>query len=169
MMDDSLEDIIAEYFYKLVTKSLLKVIKPDMHIDNVTEIDENVIDYIREVYGIEGIILDVDETIRFNGQAIDKVNRKWLDMVRSKLKVIVVSNGIDKRIQKFFNDRGVEYIGFAFKPIKKNFLKACKSLKLPPEKVCVVGDDIITDIYGGKRVNMKTILVSGGLILKKNI
>ena len=32
-------------------------------------------------------------------------------------------------------------------------------MKLSPDKVIVIGDSLVSDIYGGKRNNMKTALV----------
>ena len=45
------------------------------------------------------------------------------------------------------------------KPFKKGFLKIQKEIKEPPEKIAVVGDQLFTDILGGNRCNMYTILV----------
>lgn len=94
-------------------------------------------------------------------KAIPKCNEEWLDKIKQQFKVIVVSNGIDKNIEEFLKQKGIDYISFAHKPLKKNFIKACKQLDIQPEKVLVLGDGLWTDIYGGKRNNMKTARVKG--------
>ena len=43
--------------------------------------------------GIKGLIIDLDETLRFNKEDITKVNQEWLQMAKSKLKIVVLSNG----------------------------------------------------------------------------
>ncbi|MNT68848.1 hypothetical protein D3C72_2071100 [compost metagenome] len=91
--------------------------------------------------------------------SIPKCNEEWIDMIRSKLKVIVVSNGIDGKIEEFMKTRDINYISFAHKPLKKNFMKACEIMEIQPENVLVVGDSLWSDIYGGNRNNMKTIKV----------
>lgn len=139
---------------------LCKMIKPDIEIESVTSLTEEEIDRIIKIYGIKGVILDVDETIRYNMNGITYDNNKWLDMLRSKVKVIVVSNGIDKEIEEELKKKNIIYIGFAHKPLKKNFLKACKLLQLETHEVVVIGDDILSDIYGGKRNNMYTIKIT---------
>lgn len=48
---------------------------------------------------------------------------------------------------------------FAHKPLKMNFLKACKLMNLPPDKVLTVGDSLLDDVHGGHRLNMRTALV----------
>ena len=57
------------------------------------------------------------------------------------------------------NKNGIDYIRFACKPLKKNFVKACEKMKVNPERVLMVGDSLFDDIYGGKRNKMKTALV----------
>lgn len=157
----SLDDMIADKIYSMINYALSKVIKPDIQINKVTELDEKMIQRLKAKYGIEGIILDVDDTLRKNMKMIPEVNQEWIKTLEGQLKVIILSNGIDKKIEDFFQERGIDYIGFANKPLKKNFIKACQRLEVEPEKMLVVGDSLISDIHGGKRNNMKTALVKG--------
>lgn len=152
----SLEDLMADKIFELINYVLSKIIKPDIRIENVRELDEEMIAKLKKEYEIEGVILDVDNTIRKNMKKIPKCNQDWIDKLRGQLKVIIVSNGNDKSIEDFFRERGIDYIGFAHKPLKKNFIKACEKLNVKPEKVLVVGDSLLDDIYGGKKNNMKT-------------
>ena len=43
--------------------------------------------------------------------------------------------------------------------MKKNFNKAFNRLGLKPEEMMIIGDDLFSDIYGGKRNNIRTIMV----------
>ena len=115
------EEIIGDKILELLHLGLSVIVKPDITIDKVTELDENQIKEIKQKYGIEGIILDVDET--------------------------------------YFKEKGITYISFAHKPLKMNFLKACKEMNVQPDKVLVIGDSLFDDVLGGKRNNMKTALV----------
>lgn len=154
-----LEEIVADKIFDIINYILSKIIKPDITVDNVTQLSEEEIERIKQEYGIEGIILDVDETLRKNMKSIPKSNQDWIESLRGKIKIIILSNGIDKDIEQYFKEKDIDYIGFAFKPIKKNFLKACEKMSLKPEEVLVIGDSLFDDIYGGKRNNMKTALV----------
>ena len=53
----------------------------------------------------------------------------------------------------------IPYEYFAKKPLKSGFLKVQKSLNEKPENIGVVGDQIFTDVIGGNRCKMFTILV----------
>lgn len=155
----TIEDLIADKLYAIINYILSRVIKPDIQIGKVTELDEKMIDYLKRKYGIEGIILDVDDTLRRDMNSIPQVNQEWIEKLRGQLKVIILSNGKDAKIEQFFKDRGIDYIGFAHKPLKRNFLRACQKMKVEPSKVLVVGDSVFDDIHGGNRNKMKTVLV----------
>lgn len=155
----TLDEIIGDKILDLLHYVLSKFIKPDITLQKVNELDSSAIDKLKQQYGIEGIILDVDETLRKEMRDIPKCNKEWIESLKGKLKVIIVSNGKDRKIEQYFNENGIDYIGFAHKPLKKNFLKACEKMNLTPDKVLAIGDSLFDDIYGGKRNNMKTALV----------
>lgn len=155
----ALDEILAEQIMKLARLALSKVVKPDITVGKVSELDEQAIARIKQEYGIEAIILDVDETLRSDMQSIPEMNQEWIESLRGKVKIIILSNGIDKKIEEYFAEKGIDYIGFAHKPFKKNFVKACQKMDVKPENVMVVGDSLFDDIYGGKRNKMKTVLV----------
>lgn len=154
----SIEDRIVDKIFEGVNFLISLKIKPDITIDKIGDLK---IEDIRNLkrQGIKGVILDVDETMRKDMGNIPKCNQEWLDILKRELKVIVVSNGVDNKVQQFFDAKGIDYIGFAHKPLKKNFSKACQKLGLKPEEMMIIGDDLFSDIYGGKRNNMKTVMV----------
>lgn len=159
MAKKSLEDRIMDFIFSKVNAAMAKVVKPDMEVDNVGCLNVDEIRKLKKEYGIKGIILDIDETVRSDMGDIPKVNQEWISMIKDELKVIVVSNGIDKKVERYFELLGIDYIGFAHKPMKRNFIRACEKLGIAPEKTLVIGDSLWSDIFGGKRNNMKTALV----------
>ena len=48
----------------------------------------------------------------------------------------------------------------AGKPRKNKFLKVLKEYKLDLSEIAIVGDQLVTDIYGGNKVGITTILVN---------
>ena len=154
-----IEDMLADKIYELVNYVLSKKFIPDIKLDTVGMLKREDIVSLKQKLGIEGVILDIDDTLRSGMNEIPKCNEQWLDMLKEELKVIVVSNGIDGNVEKFLEAKGIDYIGFAHKPMKKNFIKACDRLGITPEKTLVIGDSVWCDIFGGQRNNMKTALV----------
>ena len=153
------EEIIGDKILELLHLGLSIIVKPDITIDKVTELDENQIKEIKQKYGIEGIRLDVDETLRKDMKAIPEVNQQWIENLRTQLKIIIVSNGIDKKMEAYFKERGITYISFAHKPLKMNFLKAWQEKNVQQNKQLLITDSLFDDVLGGKRNNMKTALV----------
>jgi HAD superfamily phosphatase (TIGR01668 family) len=158
-MAKGLEDKIIEKAYSIVKVGLSKVIEPTFKVGKVTELTREQIIEIKQEFGIEGIILDIDGTVRKDMGKLPKANEEWIEMIKQELPVIVVSNGIDRQMEEFLKGKDIGYIAFAHKPLKTGFQKACNKLGVKPEKMLVIGDDILADIYGGKRNNMKTVLV----------
>ena len=120
----TLDELVADKILDLVHYVLLKFIKPDMTLSKVNELDIQAIEKLKQQYGIEAIILDVDDTLRKEDEeTFLKCNKEWIEGLKGKIKIMIVSNGVDKDIEKYFNKNGIDYIGFACKPLKKNFLK----------------------------------------------
>ncbi len=155
----TINEIVADKILDLVQYALSKFIKPDIALEKINQLDLKEIDKLKQQYGIEGIILDVDQTLRKAMKDIPRCNKEWIESLKGRIKIIILSNGMDKRIEQYFRANGIDYIGFAYKPLKRNFVKACKKMDLSPEKVLIIGDSLFADVYGGKRNNMRTALV----------
>ena len=158
---------LDEILYDGLEFILSKILHANKEVDYVTDLTAEEIDKLIELYGIKGVILDIDETIRYCCKPVPVENDVWLNMLVSKLKVIVLSNGCDSSIALYLRSKNIDYIYFAFKPLKKGFMQACNKLGLKPEEVLVIGDDIYCDIYGGKKNNMTTVKVNGYQKYKK--
>jgi HAD superfamily phosphatase (TIGR01668 family) len=111
--------------------------------------------------GIKGIILDLDSTLiapRSGKLTADAAS--WLESARSSFKLAVVSN--NKRVDyiaKTSDLLAMPVIGAAGKPRARELLKTLALLDLKPQEAVLVGDRPLTDILGGQRAGMKTILV----------
>lgn len=106
----TLDELIADKIMDLLHYVLSKFIKPDITLENVKHLDSNAIDKLKQQYGIEGIILDIDETLRKEMKDIPKCNKEWIESLKDKLKVIIVSNGKDQKIEQYFKEIGIDYI-----------------------------------------------------------
>lgn len=144
---DSIDNIIISLF-----------IKPNIIVNNVLELTSDELDYLK-TFGIKGLILDVDETLRYNMKMIDNDTFNWLIMAKSKMAIAVVSNGYDMRIEETLRLLKIPYYKMAFKPSKKYLLQALNTIGIKPEESLIIGDDYLSDILGGYRTNINTCLV----------
>ena len=112
----TLDELLADKIIDLVNYGLSKIIKPDIEVEKVTDLDAKMIDELKEKYGIEGVILDVDETLRKDMKRIPKCNEDWIELLRGKLKVVIVSNGFDRNLERIFDEKKINYIIY-YQPI----------------------------------------------------
>lgn len=129
---------------------------PDLYVNNIKEITIEILNKNK----IKGLILDVDNTlIDYDKNLLDGA-KEWCDNLKqNKIKLFIVSNTNKvKKVEKVAKFLDLDYIYFAHKPNKKGFLKAQKLMGLKVEEIAAVGDQIFTDVLGGNRVGMFTIL-----------
>ncbi|WP_369902551.1 YqeG family HAD IIIA-type phosphatase [Bacillus manliponensis] len=128
-------------------------------------------EYVKNVYhvqpedlkerGIKGIITDLDNTlIEWDRPNATPDLEKWLlSMKKQGIQVTVVSNNNEQRVQDFAEPLGIPFIHRARKPLVGAFKRALKTMDLRPEEVVVIGDQLLTDVLGGNRIGLHTILV----------
>lgn len=158
-MSKDIFKIIENRIYGIIKKEILKRITLQGKYDTVNDIDLKEVIRLKKQYGIGGIILDVDETLRKDMQDISQCNKEWLDFIRSEFKISLVSNGYDKSIKELAKKMNIPYISLANKPLRKKMLEAANLMGLEPENILVIGDSIFSDVYGGKRSGMNSAIV----------
>lgn len=130
---------------------------PDLYVKSIFHID------LDELYrrGIRAIITDLDNTlVAWDDPLPNERLFTWLKGVQSRgFSVFIVSNNSQERVRKFAEAFGVPAISKAIKPRRGAFRTACESLGVTPKQTAVVGDQIFTDVLGGNRLGLYTILV----------
>lgn len=75
--------------------------------------------------------------------------------------IVLISNNSVSRITDFCEGTDLKGIGNARKPLRIGFKKALNSTKLNrKEKTVVIGDQLMTDIFGANRFDIDSILVN---------
>lgn len=112
-------------------------------------------------YGIEGLILDVDETlVPLREINTSEAVRTWFASLKHQFPVWLVSNNLNEpRIRRIAASLQVPYLTGAGKPSRRKLRQAAQSMQLPVEQVAMVGDRLFTDVLAGNRLGMFTILV----------
>ncbi len=110
---------------------------------------------------IKALILDVDNTLIDYQQRLEESVINWAkELKKQKIKLYILSNTNDKqKVEKVARQLEIPYQNLGKKPLKSGFRKVQKDLQEKPENIAVVGDQIFTDILGGNRCHMYTILV----------
>jgi HAD superfamily phosphatase (TIGR01668 family) len=113
--------------------------------------------------GIRGLLLDLDNTITpWNDRSLTQGVKDWFQEIKEHdIKACIVSNNRrPERVSAVADVLGIFCVYQAAKPRKKAFLKGLRTLGLDKSEVAVVGDQIFTDVLGGNRLGIKTILIT---------
>ena len=110
---------------------------------------------------IKALILDVDNTLIDYNKNLSEEVVKWSKELQGQgIKMYILSNTNKKQKVKDVADKlEIPFEIFAKKPSKKGFIKIKEILQVKEENIAVVGDQLFTDVLGGNRCNMFTILV----------
>jgi len=136
---------------------VLKKLVPSMTVDSIHDIP------LAQLWdkGVRGIIADLDNTLVGAKEPLatpDVV--RWLERVRKNgFRLVIVSNNTKIRVSQFANPIVVPFIHSAHKPSSKAFRKAMDIMQLEPGQTAVVGDQLLTDVLGGNRLGLFTVLV----------
>ena len=132
------------------------ILYPNLYCKNVMAITVEIL----QKNNIKGLILDVDNTlIDFDLKLLDGAKICCENLKKCGIKLCILSNTNKlEKVKKVASTLDLEYINFAKKPSKSGFKKGLKYLGLDPKNVAAVGDQIMTDVFGGNRMGMYTIL-----------
>ena len=130
---------------------------PDLRCPRIQDIP---LELLKE-RGIEGILFDLDNTITaWHSFEIPADTNAWLqNLAAFGFKTAIVSNNKGARVKQLSDKLAMPFISDAIKPRRKGFLQAAALLELPVSKLAMVGDQLITDIWGGNRAGLYTIFV----------
>lgn len=111
--------------------------------------------------GIFAIVSDIDNTlVTYDDEKPTERLLSWLDsLADSGIKISFVSNNSHERVRIFNESLGFFAVGKSKKPFKKNVLCAIEYMNVPKENVCMLGDQIFTDVFAGQNAGIKTVLV----------
>lgn len=139
---------------------MIKKLIPDFYYKSIRDIPYT------KLYekGIRLILTDLDNTL-ISYLATEPTSElfSWKkEMQDMGFEIIIVSNSRKNRVSHFAELLDLPFVKFAKKPTKLGLKKALKmaSRKYRLEEVMEIGDQIMTDVYGSKRLGVLTILVN---------
>ncbi|NLN16727.1 MAG: YqeG family HAD IIIA-type phosphatase [Firmicutes bacterium] len=110
--------------------------------------------------GIRALILDLDNTlVKWHEAEIPPEVDRWVGEAKAKgFKLCIASNALPDRVRLIAGRLGIPYVSGALKPRRTPFRKAMMRMDADSGETAVVGDQIFTDVLGGKRLGLYTIL-----------
>lgn len=134
----------------------MRLFIPKMYQESIYTIDYKKL----KKKNIKCLLFDLDNTCvgYHEKKPTPKLEKHFKELTKLGFKVIIFSNATPKRLIPF-NDLGVICHPASKKPFSKNFKKILKEYNYTNDEVCIIGDQLFTDILGGNRVGIITILV----------
>ena len=131
---------------------------PDLYAKSIHYIDYDKL----KGRGIKCLLFDLNNTI--TPVSLKKPNKKIKDLF-TKLKnmgfkIIIFSNSHKKRLKPFKDELEVDCAFKCMKPLKRKFNIILKEFKYTESEIAIIGDNIVTDILGGNKVGITTILIN---------
>lgn len=124
------------------------------------KVEEITIEFLKK-NNLKALILDIDNTLIDYNKNMSEDVITWAKNLKGQgVKLYILSNTNNKeKVEKVAKTLDIPYRNLAKKPLKSGFMKVRKDLGEKSENIGVVGDQIFTDVIGGNRCKMFTILV----------
>ncbi|NMC26961.1 MAG: YqeG family HAD IIIA-type phosphatase [Syntrophomonadaceae bacterium] len=136
---------------------MLELLQPKAYADSVLELP---LEELRRKH-ISAFIFDLDNTItEWNSHHIDDQMEAWfVRLLAQGFQACILSNNGERRIKSVADRLGIPFIHRAAKPRRRAFRRALYIMGVTASQTAVVGDQVFTDILGGNRAGLYTILV----------
>ena len=130
---------------------------PDMYQKNIYDIN-----YQKLLnQGIKCLMFDLDNTLVAPSikKPTEEVENLFKKLKKMGFRVIIFSNSPKKRVKPFKEGLEVDCSASSRKPFKKKFLKVLSFYNYTITEVAIIGDQILTDVVGGNKIGILTVLV----------
>lgn len=131
--------------------------RPSLRLDAVTSIDPEAL----ARSGVRAVLLDLDNTIvSYHQERADRAVEAWIRRLAGVgIATLILSNNHTPRVKGIASHLGVPFVADAKKPLRAGYRRALDVLGVTPAETLVVGDQLFTDVFGGNRFGMRTVLV----------
>ena len=149
--------MLERIYFKMKGNCFTMNIYPNAYLRDVQEIT---MEFLKE-NNLKALILDVDNTLIDYYKNLSEEKIQWARSLKKQGIVLYILSNTNKKkkVEMVAKKLEIPYENFAKKPSKKGFIKIQNKINIAPENIGVVGDQIFTDVIGGNRCNMYTVLV----------
>lgn len=137
---------------------VLDLLCPRLYVPSLADVD---LDMLAQ-RGIEAIILDLDNTILpWRDSEVPRESETWIKMaIERGMKLCIASNTRNpRRLVAVARKLGIQALDRIAKPRRKGLMSAMAAMGSTPASTAMIGDQVFTDVLGGNRLGLFTILV----------
>ncbi len=136
---------------------MFKRFKPDFTFDTYREIT---VEFLAE-QGIRALLIDIDNTLApYEQPEPDDALTEWFaELDRAGVKAALISNNNAERVELFNKGLGLPAYANSRKPSRKTLRLAISRLGVKESECAVLGDQLFTDAYAGRRLGLRVLIV----------
>ena len=135
---------------------IMSLFKPLMYKKSIFDINYDKL----KKRNIKIIVMDLDNTIATVKEQVAKKEVKELfNKLSKEFKLVIASNNFKKRVTLMCNNLPCDYFYNLFKPSKKLKRLLISKYHVNMNEVCIIGDQIVTDIFLANRIGALSVLV----------
>ena len=129
---------------------------PDYYVDSVLDIPYDTL----WKKNIRGLIYDIDNTLAFfdRPQVSAKVAVMLKRVEKMGFRICLLTNNTRKRLAQF-DPLGLDGFANALKPLTGGVVLAMRRMGTLPAHTAIIGDQLFSDVWAGKRARITTVLV----------
>lgn len=134
-----------------------KYLYPDFYFDEISRVTPELL----TANGIAALICDIDNTlVTYDDPVPTEKVRGWFErLTASGIAIAFVSNNTPERVELFSRETGYFASGDSGKPMKRELIRAMEHMKSSAKNTAVLGDQLFTDVFSGRRIGLRAILV----------
>lgn len=130
--------------------------RPKIYKKNIQDINY---DKLKEL-GVKCLIFDLDNTLGLmSHKKCPEDTKVLIEKLKKDFMVFICSNNTKKRIRPYLDELGIDGVSWSMKPSIKSLVFLKTKYHFKKKEMCIIGDQIVTDILAGNRFRIKTILV----------
>lgn len=139
---------------------MFEFLAPDEVAVSISEVDLDAL----AARGIEGLLLDVDNTlVGWGSLDMSEATAEWLVRAKERFSLCLLSNSVRgkrmRRLAEQFDIPAIAVWGLRRKPFRGGVTAALRLTGTSPERTALIGDQLLTDIAAGNRSGLHTIWV----------
>jgi HAD superfamily phosphatase (TIGR01668 family) len=136
---------------------MFRFFAPSYHVRSVSELTPPRL----AAMGLEALLVDADSTLKhYTSEECLPEAAAWLaDLRAGGIGLCLISNGRQRRIERFAASIGLPFVAKAFKPLPHSCRNAVRKMGFQPARTAIVGDQLFADVLAGRLVGLATILV----------
>ena len=130
--------------------------RPKIYKKNIFEIDYSSL----LESGIRCLVFDLDNTLGLiSHKSCPDETKKLLKKLKKDFIVVISSNNTKKRLKPYLEELEIDGVAWSMKPSIRGLFHIKTKYHLKKKEMCIIGDQIVTDVLAGNRFRIKTILV----------